>query len=129
MPLLQLGLRPVPIDVELDTLNVSSRTLQASLDRAPIAALFLTDLLGWCADLDRLRALCADRDILLLEDACEALGSVYQGSATRAADPRRLHREVRVPQANGTHSQTGSVQQKYAIAPPTSYCQKSESGA
>lgn len=80
MPLLQLGLRPVPIDVELDTLNVSSRLLRAELERAPIAALFLTDLLGWCADLDRVRDLCAERGILLLEDACEALGTVYQGN-------------------------------------------------
>jgi CDP-6-deoxy-D-xylo-4-hexulose-3-dehydrase len=27
MPLIQLGLNPVPIDVELDTLNVSSKNL------------------------------------------------------------------------------------------------------
>jgi CDP-6-deoxy-D-xylo-4-hexulose-3-dehydrase len=79
MPLLQLGLRPVPIDVELDTLNVSGRLLSAQLERGPIDALFLTDLLGWCADLDRIRDLCTERGILLLEDACEALGTVYRG--------------------------------------------------
>ncbi|HSP98929.1 MAG TPA: DegT/DnrJ/EryC1/StrS family aminotransferase [Candidatus Dormibacteraeota bacterium] len=79
MPLLQLGLEPVPIDVELDTLNVSSRLLGLQLERAPIAALFLTDVLGWCDDIDRVRDLCAERDILLLEDACESLGSVYRG--------------------------------------------------
>jgi dTDP-4-amino-4,6-dideoxygalactose transaminase len=31
MPLIQLGLRPVPIDIELDTLNISSQTLQKVL--------------------------------------------------------------------------------------------------
>jgi len=79
MPLLQLGLAAVPIDVELDTLNVSSRLLEARLDQAPLDALFLTDLLGWCADVERIRDLCRARGIVLLEDACEALGSVYQG--------------------------------------------------
>lgn len=79
MPLLQLGLQPVPIDVELDTLNVSSGKLRAVLERTPLDALFLTDLLGWCADLEAVRDLCREREVLLLEDACEALGTVYRG--------------------------------------------------
>lgn len=80
MPLLQLGLVAIPIDVELDTLNLSSRLLLAQLERAPVEALFLTDLLGWCADIDRVRDVCAERGIVLLEDACESLGSVYRGT-------------------------------------------------
>jgi CDP-6-deoxy-D-xylo-4-hexulose-3-dehydrase len=80
MPLIQLGLRPVPIDVELDTLNVSSRGLLAALERAPLQMLFLTDLLGWCDDVDAVRDVCAARGIVLIEDACEALGSVYRGT-------------------------------------------------
>jgi CDP-6-deoxy-D-xylo-4-hexulose-3-dehydrase len=79
MPLLQLGLEAVPIDVELDTLNVSSRLFDARLEQGPLDALFVTDLLGWCADIDRIRDLCAARGILLLEDACESLGTVYRG--------------------------------------------------
>ena len=79
MPLIQLGLRAVPIDVELDTLNVSSRTLRATLDRVPLKAVFLTHLLGFCDDPDAIAALCASEKIVLLEDACEALGTVYQG--------------------------------------------------
>ncbi|MBI3559974.1 DegT/DnrJ/EryC1/StrS family aminotransferase, partial [Candidatus Gottesmanbacteria bacterium] len=42
-------------------------------------ALFLTHLLGFCDDLDPLIALCRERGILLLEDTCEALGTVYKG--------------------------------------------------
>lgn len=80
MPLLQLGLRPVPIDVELDTLNVSSRTLERVLKETPLRAVFLTDLLGWCDDIERIRAICQERSMLLLEDSCEALGTVYRGT-------------------------------------------------
>lgn len=80
MPLIQLGLQPVPVDVELTTLNISSRTLMEVLDANPnIMLLFMTDLLGFCGDLDAIRNLCEERNIILIEDVCEALGSVYQG--------------------------------------------------
>lgn len=78
MPLIQLGLTPVPVDVELDTLNVSARTLTAALKKHTIKAFFLTHLLGFCDDLDALVSLCRERHILLLEDTCEALGTVYK---------------------------------------------------
>lgn len=80
MPLLQRGLTAVPIDCELDTLNVSSRTILNQLEAYPLRLLFLTDVLGWCDDLDRIRDVCEERDIVLLEDACESLGTVYQGT-------------------------------------------------
>lgn len=79
MPLIQLGLTPVPVDVELDTLNVSARTLTQALTKHKIKALFLTHLLGFCDDLDALVSFCRQKNILILEDTCEALGSVYKG--------------------------------------------------
>lgn len=79
MPLIQLGLTPVPVDVELDTLNVSARTLTETLREHKIKALFLTHLLGFCDDLDALVSFCRERHIVLLEDTCEALGTVYKG--------------------------------------------------
>ncbi|MBI4242395.1 MAG: DegT/DnrJ/EryC1/StrS family aminotransferase [Candidatus Rokubacteria bacterium] len=80
MPLVQLGLVPVSIDVTLETLNVSSATLAAAVDTTPIKALFLTNLLGFCDDMDGIRRLCRERGILLLEDNCEGLGTVYRGT-------------------------------------------------
>ncbi len=79
MPLIQLGLTPVPIDVELDTLNVSSRKLLASLKNHRIKAFFLTHLLGFCDDVDRIASICRKENIIFFEDACESLGSVYKG--------------------------------------------------
>jgi CDP-4-dehydro-6-deoxyglucose reductase, E1 len=77
MPLIQLGLKPIPVDVELDTLNVSRRTLLHTLDKHKLKALLLTNLLGFCDDIDKVAALCNERGILLAEDNCESLGSVY----------------------------------------------------
>ena len=79
MPLIQLGLKPVPVDVELGTLNVSKRTLAAALKKQSIKMLFLTNLLGFCDDIDAIASLCRSKSIMLTEDNCESLGSVYKG--------------------------------------------------
>ena len=79
MPLIQLGLIPVPVDIELDTLNVSSRTFTALITKNPVKALFLTNLLGFCDDIDEIARLCKKNNIILIEDNCESLGTVYKG--------------------------------------------------
>jgi CDP-6-deoxy-D-xylo-4-hexulose-3-dehydrase len=79
MPIIQLGLIPVPIDVELETLNVSSAQLIKVLEKYPIKMLFLTHLLGLCDDLEQIVKICRKKHIVLIEDTCEALGSVYRG--------------------------------------------------
>jgi len=79
MPIIQLGLKPVPIDVELDTLNVSSKILKKTLKNHKIKMLLITNLLGFCDDLDKIAELCKQKNIVLIEDNCESLGSVYKG--------------------------------------------------
>ncbi len=77
MPLIQLGLVPVPIDCEVETLNISTNTL---LDcKKNLDALFITNVLGFCDDLDKIEKYCLENDILLIEDNCEALGSKFSG--------------------------------------------------
>ena len=79
MPLIELGLTPVPIDVELNTLNVSSEKISQVLKKYPLKAIFLTNLLGFCDDIDEIKKLCDEKKIILLEDNCESLGTVYKG--------------------------------------------------
>lgn len=79
MPLIQLGLVPVPIDVELDTLNVSSKKLLEILKKYPLKMLFLTNLLGFCDDIDEIKKICDRNKIVFIEDNCESLGTVYKG--------------------------------------------------
>jgi CDP-6-deoxy-D-xylo-4-hexulose-3-dehydrase len=79
MPLIQLGLNAVPIDIELDTLNVSSRKLLEVIEKYPLKMLFLTNLLGFCDDIDEIKKVCDEKNILLIEDNCESLGTVYKG--------------------------------------------------
>lgn len=78
MPLIQLGLSAIPIDIELTTLNVSSQKFKAVLKKYPLKMLFITNLLGFCHDIDEIRKICEKRKIILIEDNCESLGSVYK---------------------------------------------------
>jgi len=75
MPILQLGLKPIPIDISLSNLNVSSENLVNVLETVDMQLLFVTNLMGFCGDLDNISRICKDKGIILLEDNCESLGS------------------------------------------------------
>jgi len=77
MPLIQLGLVPVPIDCEVETLNISPKKLKEKINE--IDALFITNVLGMSDDIVGIAQLCAQHNILLYEDNCESLGSVVGG--------------------------------------------------
>ncbi len=79
MPLIQLGLQPIPIDIELSTLNVSSKNFEKILKKHKLKMLFLTNLLGFCSDIDEIRRICDKNKVILIEDNCESLGTVYKG--------------------------------------------------
>ena len=79
MPLIQLGLKVIPIDVELDTLNISSKKFKKIIEKYPIKMLFLTNLLGFCDDIEEIKKICQEKKIILIEDNCESLGTVYKG--------------------------------------------------
>lgn len=78
MPLFQLGLNPVPIDVELDTLNVGLKSLIEVHSKNNLKGFFITNLLGLCSNLLDIVSFCENNKILLFEDNCESLGSVHK---------------------------------------------------
>lgn len=75
MPILQLGLEPVLIDCEPTTLNVMSYLLKERLEDTQIHAFFITNALGFAGDLNTIKQICNERNIILIEDNCEALGT------------------------------------------------------
>lgn len=78
MPLIELGLQPIPVDIALDTLNISSANFLKVLEKYELKMLFITNLLGFCHDIDEIKKICNEKGIILIEDNCESLGTVYK---------------------------------------------------
>ena len=76
MPLIQLGLVPVAIDVEADTLNVSRGLLRDRVSQR-MTCMFLTNALGFSDNIAAVAELCECRGTILLEDNCEGLGGRF----------------------------------------------------
>ena len=75
MPIIQMGLVPVAIDCEPTTLNVMSHHVEERLKQTKLRALFLTNVLGFTGDIQKIKNICAEQGIILLEDNCESLGT------------------------------------------------------
>lgn len=82
MPIIQLGLEPVPIDCKPTTLNVMSSNFEERLKETDLKALFITNALGFAGDLDVILKMCNERGIYLIEDNCEALGTELPAGKT-----------------------------------------------
>ena len=78
MPIIQLGLIPVLIDVETDGLNMCPNDLSEKISN--LKAVFHTNILGLENNIHDIQALCDLNGILLLEDNCEGLGCNSKGS-------------------------------------------------
>lgn len=80
-PIIQNGLVPVFVDVDLPTLNIDVNYLEEALsDRT--RAIVLAHTLGNPYDLDTICAFAAKHNLFLVEDNCDALGSLYKNKLT-----------------------------------------------
>ncbi|MBM3256799.1 MAG: DegT/DnrJ/EryC1/StrS aminotransferase family protein [Candidatus Liptonbacteria bacterium] len=77
-PVLQCGLTPVFVDVNLTDLSFDYEKIERVIT-PKTRAIFITHLLGVPADMKRLRKLAEARDIKLMEDCCEAHGATVDG--------------------------------------------------
>ncbi len=77
-PLYQYGLKLKFVDVDLYTLNYDLEVLQEAIsDKTKM--IVCVNLLGNPNDFDVINAMIKDKDIILLEDNCEAMGATYKG--------------------------------------------------
>ncbi|HXF98817.1 MAG TPA: DegT/DnrJ/EryC1/StrS family aminotransferase [Gaiellaceae bacterium] len=83
---LYTGATPVFADVDRRTLTLDPAAVEAALGPRTRAVLAV-DIFGYPCELDELRALCARHGLLLIEDACEALGARYRGLPVGAHGP------------------------------------------
>ena len=77
-PIIQNELVPVFIDCEMGTYNLNPDQLEQALSERT-RAIFLAHTLGNPAEMERVMAFAREHDLYVLEDACDALGSTYDG--------------------------------------------------
>lgn len=77
-PILQCGAVPVFIDSDPVTGNIRVEQLEEALSDRTVAVM-IAHVLGNPFDVAAVKAFCAKHDLWLIEDNCDALGSLYDG--------------------------------------------------
>jgi CDP-6-deoxy-D-xylo-4-hexulose-3-dehydrase len=77
-PIIQCGLVPVFVDVQIPTYNIDVQALEAALSPRT-RAVMLAHTLGNPFDLAAVKSFVERHDLWLIEDCCDAVGSCYDG--------------------------------------------------
>ena len=77
-----LGLKPVVVDVDFDTFNISVESVKKAITPRT-KAIVPVHLFGQNADMEALLALAKEHNLYIVEDACQSIGSVYEFSDGR----------------------------------------------
>lgn len=77
-PILQNGMVPVFVDIDIPTYNIASDKIEAAVT-SRTRAIMLAHTLGNPSNLDLIMELARKHDLWVVEDCCDALGSTYKG--------------------------------------------------
>lgn len=77
-PVLQCGLTPVFVDANLSDFSLDYDKVSSKIT-SKTRAIFVAHLLGFPANIARLKEIISDRDIVILEDCCESQGAKLNG--------------------------------------------------
>ena len=75
-PIVQNNLKPVFVDVELDTFNMSIESLKKKIT-SRTKAIMCVHVLGTSSNMNQIQKLIKNKNILLIEDTCESLGAKF----------------------------------------------------
>lgn len=74
------GANPVFADVELDSQNISRRSIEAVLT-PKTKAIICVHLAGWMCDMDPIMQLAEEKGLYVIEDCAQAHGAMYKGKS------------------------------------------------
>lgn len=74
-----MGATPVFVDIESDTYNMDVSLVEAAIT-PKTKAIMPVHIFGQCVDMDALREIADRHGLLLIEDACQAIGATYKGA-------------------------------------------------
>jgi len=80
-PIIQNGMIPVFVDVELGTYDAVIDQVKEAIS-SKTRAIMMAHTLGNPFDVGAIKAICKEHNLYLIEDSCDALGSTYDGKRT-----------------------------------------------
>ena len=80
-PIIQNGMVPVFVDVELGTYDAVIDQVKEAIS-SKTRAIMMAHTLGNPFDVGAIKAICKEHNLYLIEDSCDALGSTYDGKRT-----------------------------------------------
>ena len=80
-PIVQYGCVPVFLDIDAETANINVEQLEAGLSDKT-RAVMIAHTLGNPFNLEVVQNFCREHELFLIEDNCDALGSLYNGKMT-----------------------------------------------
>lgn len=77
-PIIQSGLTPIFVDIELNTLNLDLDQVEEAAKQGAKVLMF-AHVLGNPPNMEKVREIKKKYNLILLEDCCDALGTTYEG--------------------------------------------------
>ena len=81
LAVLEVGLKPILIEPDIDTFNIDDTKIEAYLT-SNSRAIIAVHLYGRPCDMTNIRAIAAKYDLLIIEDAAQAHGACFHGTKT-----------------------------------------------
>lgn len=81
-PAIHLGLEPILCEADRDTLGIDIEHLESLFKQHNPAALMIVHVLAFPNKMKEIIDLCERYEVVLLEDSCESIGTVYSGKKT-----------------------------------------------
>ncbi len=76
-PLVQAGLKPVFVDVDLKNFNASVEEIYSKISKKT-KIIMLIHVLGTCLNISKIQKILKNKKIIIIEDTCESLGTKYK---------------------------------------------------
>jgi len=81
-PAIQFGFEPIMCDCNLQNLGLDVEHLKQIVKEHNPSIIVTVNVLGFANDYEQILEICKDNDIILLEDSCESIGTVYDNKKT-----------------------------------------------
>ncbi len=73
----RVGAKPVFVDIQEDTFNINPDLIEAAIT-PKTKAIIPVHLFGQCCDMDKINAIAKKHNLIVIEDACQSIGSQYR---------------------------------------------------